>query len=615
MSESSSRGNLVRQPAFWIAIAVVTVVAFALGALISGGKSGATEGSESAETAKAPEVWTCSMHPQIQLPKQGKCPICFMDLIPVDAAGGDDLGPRQIRMSESSMQLAQITVSRVVRGNAQQQLRLFGKLAVDETRLSRISARVGGRIDRLYINTTGQQVKHGETMLELYSPELLSAQKELIATKASLAGIAQSNSDILKSTAESNVRAAAEKLRLLGFTSEQIAGIETQSDVSEHLAVKAPESGIVIEKMVVEGQYVEPGMDLFRIADLSKMWAVFEAYESEISFLSVGDEIRFVVESFPGEQFTAKIDFINPTLDPMTRTVQVRAIVNNTNRQLKPETFATAIVNTTTASDDASAQSLLVPATAVLFTGTRAVVYVQLPSEEGPLFEGREITIGQRVGDQYIVVEGLNEGDMVVTNGAFRLDSELQIQAKPSMMSAPDRSSSVSTGHDSQLHAVAETPDDNVVSTSARNALTPLYNDYFKFQMALADDDLDASRKHASQLEKTIASVDMSLFSGSAHDQWMKLSAQMTKFSEIAAKATDIEGARDAFFHLSNAVIDLHKTFGHGSDMNYYLTFCPMARNNKGAYWLQTVDTVYNSFYGDMMLRCGEIKQALKPEN
>ena len=118
----------------------------------------------------------------------------------------------------------------------------------------------------------------------------------------------------------------------------------------------------------------------------------------------------------------------------MTRTVQVRAIVNNTNRQLKPETFATAIVNTTTASDDASAQSLLVPATAVLFTGTRAVVYVQLPSEEGPLFEGREITIGQRVGDQYIVVEGLNEGDMVVTNGAFRLDSELQIQAKPSMM-------------------------------------------------------------------------------------------------------------------------------------------------------------------------------------
>lgn len=615
MSESSSRKSLVAQPAFWIAIAIVTVVAFTLGALLSGGNSGANEGDVAAETVSTPEAWTCSMHPQIQLPKEGKCPICFMDLIPVGAGGSDDLGPRQIRMSESSMQLAQIAVSRVVRANAQHQIRLFGRLAVDETRLSRISARVGGRIDRLYINTTGQEVKHGATMLELYSPELLSAQKELIAAKASLAGVAQSNSDILISTAESNVRAAVEKLRLLGFTNEQITGIETQSDVSEHLAVKATGNGVVLEKMVVEGQYVEPGMDLFRIADLSKLWAVFEAYESEISFLNLGDDIRFVAESSPGEEFSAKINFINPTLDPMTRTVQVRAIVDNSKGQLKPETFATAIINTAVASgSDLSGQSLLVPATAVLFTGTRAVVYLQLPNDEGPLFEGREITIGQRVGDYYIVIEGLSEGDMVVTNGAFRLDSELQIQAKPSMMSAPE-SAVLSPRNDSHEHDDAESDKGIAISVAARNALTPLYNDYFKFQMALADDNLDNSRTHAAQLERTITEVDISLFSGSSHDRWMELAAKMKKSSEIAAKAGDIVGARDAFFHLSNAVIELHNAFGHDADMNYYLTFCPMARDNKGAYWLQTVDTVYNSFYGDMMLRCGEIKQALKPEN
>lgn len=614
MNEFNNRSSLVRQPAFWITIAVVTIVAFALGTLLFGRGSSTTDANAVAETARKPEVWTCSMHPQIQLPKEGKCPICFMDLIPLESGGGSDLGPRQIRMSESSMQLAQITVSRIARGDAQYQLRLFGKLTVDETRLSRISARVGGRIERLYINTTGQAVSRGETMLELYSPELLSARKELIAAKASLAGVAQSNSDILKSTAESNVRAATEKLRLLGFTDEQIARVETESNEPDRIAIKAHSGGVVIEKMVVEGQYVEPGMDLFRIADLTKLWAVFEAYESEISFLTVGDEIRFTAESSPGETFAAKVVFINPTLDPMTRTVQLRAVVNNPKGQLKPEMYATAIINTTTASDDVSAQSLLAPATAVLFTGKRAVVYVQLPSEEGPLFEGREITIGQRVGDNYIVLEGLNEGDMVVTNGAFRLDSELQIQAKPSMMSAPESASS-SSDRGLQPRVAAETKENIAILASARNALTPLYNNYFKFQMALADDNLDDSRMYAGQLAKTIADVDMSLFSGSSHDLWMKLSGQMIQHSETAAKAADIEGARDAFFYLSNAVIELHKSFGHGSEMNYYLTFCPMARDNKGAYWLQTVDTVYNSFYGEMMLRCGEIQQALKAEN
>ncbi len=616
MNEFNNRSSLVRQPAFWIAIAAVTIVAFALGALLSGGKSTAPEIGTTAETSKEPQVWTCSMHPQIKLPKEGKCPICFMDLIPLTTDSGEDLGPRQLRMSESSKQLAQIATSPVTRGTAQNELRLYGKLAADETKLSRITARVGGRIDQLYINTTGQQVKHGEKMLELYSPELLSAQKELIAAKASLKSVAESDSEILKSTSEATVRAATEKLRLLGFSDEQIANVETQSHVTEHIWVVAPNGGTVIEKMVVEGQYVEPGMDLFRIADLSRLWAVFEAYESDLAFLKIGDEIKFVSQSIPGEEFSAKVSFISPTLDPMSRTVQVRTVVDNAGGRLKPDMFVTATTKSAlNPRTNASDNSLLVPASAVLFTGKRAVVYLQLPSEDGPLFEGREVTLGSRINDHYVVLEGLAEGDMVVTNGAFKLDSELQIQAKPSMMSPEGGAAPASHEHTSAAKEPAATTDALAVSESARNALTPLYNDYFKFQMALAADDITASRQSSAQLAKTIANVDMTLFSGAAHNRWMDLSQQMQKYSDKAAVAPDIETARDAFFYLSKAIIELQKTFGHGSDMNYYLTFCPMARDNKGAYWLQTVDTVYNSFYGAMMLRCGEIKQTLKAVN
>ncbi len=616
MNEFNNRNGLMRQPAFWIAIAAVTIVAFTLGALLSGGKSTSPEIGASGETSNGPQVWTCSMHPQIKLPKEGKCPICFMDLIPLTTDGAEDLGPRQLRMSESSKQLAQISTSPVTRGAAQSELRLYGKLSADETKLSRITARIGGRIDRLYINTTGQPVRRGEKMLELYSPELLSAQKELIAARVSLQSVAESNSEILKSTSEATVRAAIEKLRLLGFSDEQIASIESQTDVADHISVVAPDGGTVVEKMVVEGQYVETGMDLFRIADLSKLWAVFEAYESDLALIKIGDEIKFNSQSIPGEEFAAKVSFINPTVDPMTRTVQVRTVVDNARGRLKPDMFVTATAKSAVDTRAGGADnSLLVPASAVLFTGKRAVVYLQLPSEDGPLFEGREITLGSRIDDHYVVLDGLVEGDMVVTNGAFKIDSELQIQAKPSMMSPEGGAAPASHEHSSATKGSSSTNETLAVSETARDALTPLYNDYFKFQMALAADDVIASQQSAAQLAKTIGNVDMSLFSGSAHSRWMELAQQMQKNSEKAAVATDLEGARDAFFHLSKAIIELESAFGHGSGMNYYLTFCPMARDNKGAYWLQTVDTVYNSFYGAMMLRCGEIKETLEAVN
>jgi Cu(I)/Ag(I) efflux system membrane fusion protein len=266
--------------------------------------------------------------------------------------------------------------------------------------------------------------------------------------------------------------------------------------------------------------------------------------------------------------------------------------------------------------DSRAKAPLVIPASAPLLTGKRAVVYVELSEGDKPIFEGREVELGPRAGDLYMVRSGLSEGEMVVTNGAFKIDSELQIQAKPRMMFVESNS-----GEDNQqedhtpiLRPSEQTDTDELtVNTEALQALVPVYSDYFDVQMALASDDLDAASQSYRKLSQSVEDVNMGLFNEMAHMKWMDYMREMAKYSGKGSEAQTIEESRDAFFNLSKTVIEMQDTFGHASEQDYFLTFCPMARDNKGAYWLQTVDTVYNSFYGAMMLRCGEIKEKLPP--
>ncbi len=589
-------------------IAAVAVTAFVLGAMIFGGGAPATHSENfGQDSAPAVELWTCSMHPQIKLPKPGKCPICFMDLIPLSTGAQSDLGPRQLKLSETAKKLAQIQTAPVVRGSATSSLRLLGKLAYDETRLAKITARVEGRIDELKVDFTGQSVRRGEAVASIYSPDLLSAQQELLQARATAEKLEQSESQVLRETAEANLKSAREKLRLWGFGDEQIDAVERSGRASDHLTITAPLTGIVVEKMVQEGQYVETGMPLYNVADLSRLWVLIEAYESDLAHLRVGDKLVFTTASYPGEKFDAKISFVSPVVDPMTRTALVRAAIDNTRGLLKPEMYVTAELKASTTAAD----QLLIPATAPLLTGRRAVVYVEMPSTEGVIYEGREVELGAKSGSYYVVRSGLSEGEMVVTNGAFKLDSELQIQAKPSMM-APEGQASPAA-HD---HGTSAKPAPTMtvsISRKAQEALTPVFDAYFEVQMALANDNLDASKAAAKKLGQANQAVEMGLFADDAHAAWMKATMTIAKEAGRLAAAESFETARDAFFFLSDAMIELHKQFGHAEARNYYLTFCPMARDGKGAYWLQTVDTVWNSFYGDQMLRCGEIKDTLEP--
>ncbi len=386
-----------------------------------------------AENTAAETVWTCSMHPQIQLPEAGQCPICFMDLIEVEKeSNANRQSLRQISFDDRARKLAQVEVRPVVRGKAATEIRMVGKVDYDETRVGTITSWVSGRIDKLFVDYTGSRVRRGQPMAKIYSPELLTAQAELIQALAAMKRTEQSGNEIIKKTAARTLAASREKLRLLGLGNGQLEAIEKQGKPTDHITLTAPMSGIVIKKDVTEGMYVKTGTPIYTLADLDQVWVILEAYESDLQAITLGQQVLFSVESYPGTPFQGKVAYIDPLVDNKTRTIRVRLNVDNTDAKLKPGMFVRATA-AGTAPKDPDKQPLLIPASAPLVTGKRALVYVQLPDRVG-VYAGREVILGPRRGDSFEVKNGLREGELVVTRGNFKIDSAIQLQARPSLM-------------------------------------------------------------------------------------------------------------------------------------------------------------------------------------
>jgi len=400
-------------------------------AMESGKEHEHTNELKSAETVET--IWTCSMHPQIQLPEPGQCPICFMDLIEVQKeSGGDRQSLRQISFDARARKLAQVEVQQVVRGNVATAIRMVGKVDYDETRVGTITSWVNGRIDKLFVDYTGSHVRRGQPMAKVYSPELLTAQAELIQASTAFRRTENSGNEIIKKTAQRTLEASREKLRLLGLSTGQLRAIEKRGKPTDHITLTAPLSGIVIQKDVNEGMYVKTGSRIYTLADLDRVWVVLEAYESDLYAVIFGQQVEFTVESYPGMTFKGEVAYIDPLVNPKTRTIRVRLNVANEEAKLKPGMFVRATASTMGTVDPDSAP-LLIPASAPLITGKRALVYVQLPGQEG-VYVGREVILGSRRGEFYQVISGLEEGELVVTRGNFKIDSAIQIQARPSLM-------------------------------------------------------------------------------------------------------------------------------------------------------------------------------------
>jgi membrane fusion protein, copper/silver efflux system len=363
-------------------------------------------------------IWTCSMDPQIRMPSTGKCPICGMDLIPLNQNdAGSDSGI--IHLSREAAQLANVLTSVVKRQNPVKEVRLYGKVQADERLLQNQVAHVPGRIEKLMVNFTGETVKKGQTLVMVYSPELVTAQQELLEA----AKTKQSQPELYE--------AAKEKLRLWMLTEGQISSIENSGRVQTTFDVASNTTGIVIERRVNNGDHVSEGMVLYEIADLSTVWVMFDAYESDLPFLTIGDKLDFTIQAIPGETFTGKINFIDPVVDPVNRVSKIRVEIPNLSGKIKPEMFANGIVHANLAEYK---DKLIIPRSAVLWTGKRSIVYVRQPGTDEPVFKMREIELGLALGDSYIVTGGLNEGEEIVTAGTFSVDAAAQLEGKPSMM-------------------------------------------------------------------------------------------------------------------------------------------------------------------------------------
>ncbi len=371
-------------------------------------------------------IWTCSMHPQIRLDKPGKCPICGMELIPLKESGSSEdssttIDPNAIQLSDEAVALANVQTSIVSNENPMKDLRLYGKIQPDERLMQSQTAHVSGRVERLWVNYTGESVRKGQTLVSIYSPELYTAQQELLET-------VRMNSSQQKPYL---LDAAREKLRLWSLTDQQITAIERSGKVSPIVEIKATTSGKVIAKQVNQGDYINQGAVLFQIADLSRVWAVFQAYEADLSFLKLGNKIDFTIQAIPGKLFSGKISFIDPVINSSTRTVGVRVELNNRDSKLKTEMFVTGNVM---ASLTQYKNQLVIPQSAVLWTGKRSIVYVKEPGAKTPTFKMRIIELGPSLSGAYVVLSGLSLGEEIVTNGAFSIDASAQLDGKNSMM-------------------------------------------------------------------------------------------------------------------------------------------------------------------------------------
>ena len=396
-------------------------------------------------------VWTCSMHPQIRQDKPGKCPICGMDLIPLKKnviSGGDAVSdPDAIRLSDEAMALADVQTTRVSRSNPVKQVRLYGKIIPDERSLQSQTAYVGGRIERLDIEFTGETVRAGQTLATLYSPELFTAQQELL--------------EAVRMQQPALVQAAREKLRLWNLTDAQIDAIQYSGQASPMVEIKSNTNGIVIAKRVNRGDYVSQGSILFDIANLSRVWAMFDAFEVDLPFLAKGDRVEFTLSAFPGKTYSGRISFIDPILNATTRVD-----VANPTLEMKPEMYATAQV---AAPLKGYKDRIVVPQTAVLWTGKRAVVYVRLPDTDTPTFRMREVTLGPALGGAYVVLDGLSDGEEIVTNGVFSIDASAQLEGKRSMMNEDTPGTAPMTGH--QGHSMSGMSGSHAVSQESEHVL------------------------------------------------------------------------------------------------------------------------------------------------
>lgn len=509
------------------------------------------------------EIWTCSMHPQVRQQEPGDCPICGMDLIPAESSA-TGLAPNEFKMTENAMALANIQTTVIGEmSSSNSSIELSGKIKANDDKAATQPAHFNGRVDQLYVTSEGETVRKGQAVAKIYSPELVAAQQELITAYR------------IKDAQPQLYNAVKNKFMNWMIPQSQLAEVLKTGIPKPSFTIYAQVSGVVTELMVNKGSHVMDGQPIFKVANLSTVWAEFDAYETTIQDIKEGQDISIVVKAIPNKTFNAKVSFIDPILNTSTRTVRVRATLNNKEDLLKPGMFVTGTIKLDT---DNNTQ-ITVPKSAVLWTGEQSLVYIKTTATS-PTFIMRNVTLGRTVNDNYEIQSGLKIGDEVVTNGTFTVDAAAQLQGKQSMMNP-------TTGSDTMNQQLEDS-----------SYLNDVMIKYIVLKDALVNSDTKAAHQASNNLLKSIRNTE-ELKDVSA------LKALETTTQNFI-KAETLAQQRSAFVGLSKNLIKISKGFS-SQNTTYYIQECPMANNNNGAQWLALEKGIKNPYFGEEMLDCGSV--------
>lgn len=635
--------------ALFLAVGLLLIVLIGVAQRIGWIRSSTSSVAATAEGGKQ-QIYTCPMHPQIRQPKPGRCPICGMELVPA-AKTGANLDEMAITIQPAQRRLANIQTAEAKLQPVHSTIETIGSIEIDESRQATIAAYIDGRIEKLFADYTGIEVEKGDHLAIVYSPELYSAQVELLESRKALKKMSSAALSIVREAQEKLVENSRQKLVELGMSDEQIEQLISTGKAQSRLTIFAPIGGTVTEKLAEEGKYIKAGEPIYRIANLTTVWLMLELYPEDAARIRFGQQVDAELQSLPGKTLKGRVVFIDPTVNPTRRTVGVRVEFNNEQGQLRPGDYAKARIKVPIGpqgivydaelagkwispmhpqvirdqpgdcpicgmklvptsrygfSDHpvAQKQALTVPRSAVLMAGDQSVVYVE--TEPGR-FELRNVKLGPLLGATAVILEGVKAGEQVATSGNFLIDSQMQLSGKPSLIDPhkfkPEKKSESKAGP-MQFDSI------QIETLSGENGqlLEKLYAAYFSIQKAFA-----ADKKISESEAKTFNQLASRLAQDAQLSQSVKDELQQITDNAAHLHHLSLEEARKKFKPISHAVVKLATQLrGSEAKQPFQHFYCPMVPKGGGD-WLQTDQKLVNPYFGSKMLHCGKLVETFAP--